>query len=155
MRRQNSPPPTSLEVANLARGQAARMRAEALLGVADGLTTIWDVIGEAAADAHRAVLKIRLRQLLLAQEGWGEGRADSVIRKTLATTGEGESMSERRDVQKMNLSWLLDSRTGGNRLAALADAVKCSEPLEPPWPGFPYSLPPVGNPLYVGEGGQQ
>ncbi|MGC0252644.1 hypothetical protein [Pseudactinotalea sp. Z1748] len=145
----NRPPQVDLGRANLAKGEAERMRAEHLLGVAEGFLTIWDVIAEAARDTYRALLKIRLRQLLLSQPGWRPARADAVVTKTMATTG---ATSTRDEMLKLRLSWLLDSRTGGNRLAALADAILCLEDPGPPWPGFPYSPAPKGHPAAVSDG---
>ena len=144
------PPRVDLGRANLAKGEAERMRAEHLLGVAEGFLTIWDVVDAAASDAHRALLKIRLRQLLMAQPGWSQARAEGVITKTLATTGQ---MSVRDEMLKLRLAWLLDSRTGGSRLAALADAVHCLEETGPPWPGFSRSPAPAGVPVTTSPGG--
>lgn len=141
----NPLPKVPLEIANLARGEAVRMRAAALLGIAEGFLTIWDVIGDAAADEHRTLLKIRVRQLLLAQDGWGPFLTRTVMEKMFATLDV--PVPDHDQLIALNVAWLLDSRTGGNRLAALADVIACREETGPPWPGFPYSPMPAEHPL--------
>ncbi|MPV50149.1 hypothetical protein GCG21_09050 [Pseudactinotalea sp. HY160] len=136
-----TPPPVPLAVANAAAGQARRTRAEALLSVATEMLTTTDVIKEAATDPTGALLQIRLHQLLQAQDGWGQGRALRVIHRTLAVLGE--PVSERAEILAIKLSWLLDSRTGGNRLAAYCDVLMEHKQEAPPWPGFPHLAAPV------------
>src|SRR5699024_2141288 len=101
----NRPPEVDLVRANLAKGEAEKMRAEHLLGVAEGFLTVWDVVREASNDVYRALLKIRLRQLLMAQPGWGVAKAEAVVTKAVAATG---GVSVRDEMVKLRLSWLLD-----------------------------------------------
>lgn len=141
MTRTSTPPQVSLAVANQAARHARRTRAEALLSVATGMLTVTDVIKESATDPTGALLKIRLHQLLQAQDGWGQGRALRVIHRTLDVLGE--PVSDRAEMLSKTLSWLLDSRTGGNRLAAFCDVLMERKQDVPPWPGFPHLAAPT------------
>lgn len=132
-----------MAVAASALSAARRERASLLVSVASGMLDVKDAIEMAAADERRYLLKIRLRQLLLAQEGWGPTQAERVIYRTAEIVGT--DMSDRREMLGLRLSWLLDPRTGGDRFAAFHDALLSERDRHtPPWPGFPYSPRPEG-----------
>jgi hypothetical protein len=125
-----TPPAPTLEAANTARRSANLYRAQWLMLVHDGMVTPGDVLTDAAGPAARPLLKLSLRQLLLAQQGWGETRAYGVIDKILSVT---DAKIERRQV---TIGWLLDPRAGGRRFAAWLDAFEPRSALG--GAGFPY-----------------
>lgn len=126
----STPPPNSIGALNAAREAAARVRGEWLLLVRDEIVGPNDVLTEAATPAGKPLLKLSVRQLLLARPGWGRKRTDAVIRKVSSVaTGSIEA-------RQMTVGWLLDPRSGGRRFAAWLDAF---EPKAgPAWPGFPF-----------------
>src|SRR5690625_4567971 len=84
----------SLDTANSALGQARRHRALAVLSVAQGQATVMDIVRQATNEPY--LKKIRLRQLLMAQEGWGENRADGLITQIARVTNL--DFKERSDI---------------------------------------------------------
>lgn len=127
----NRPP---LEQANVAKAQAHRARAAALISVAEGRHTIVDVIKHAATEAGRPLLRITLRQLLLAQPGWGDERCGSALNQLTAVLGAPAAKLHRR---KLTIAWLLDARAGGKRFMAFCDVIAAK--TDAPWPGFPFA----------------
>lgn len=125
----------SLNTANSARAVAERRRSAALIEVASGEASVADVITAAATEAGRPLLRITLRQLLLAQPGWGTERTAKVLSQTL-TVLESQNVPMRR----LTIAWLLDPRAGGRRLMAFCDSL--STRTEPPWVGFPFMPKP-------------
>lgn len=121
----------TLDALNSARRSAARFRSEWLLLVHDLMVTPGDVLAEAGHPHGRALLKLSLRQILLAQPGWGRTRADTVIEKIMSVT---DARIERRQV---TVGWLLDPRAGGRRFAAWLDAFEPRSALG--GEGFPYA----------------
>lgn len=130
-------PDTPLSHANTAREAAIRVRAAATLSVARGEMTVWDVLQD--AETSRPHGKITLKQLLLAQEGWGPSRALAALTRTARTVGWDR---DTKAVSRLNIDWLLDPRAGGRRILAFADALMPAKD-EPPWPGFPYTPEPA------------
>lgn len=126
-----TPPAPTLETANAARRNAAVYRAQWLMLIHDGMVTPGDVLADAAGPQARPLMKLSLRQLLLAQQGWGKTRADGVIDKILSVT---DAKIERRQV---TIGWLLDPRAGGRRFAAWLDAFEPRSALG--GAGFPYA----------------
>lgn len=128
-------------IAELARSReaAARHRGEWLTLIADGVSTIDQLFTEAAAPDGRPLLKLSLRQVLLAQPGWGRNRTRAVLEKILSVAGGrvGHVQSANVGHVQPTVSWLLDSRSGGRRVAALLDALEPKKGA--PWPGFPFS----------------
>lgn len=118
-----------------ARTAAQRMRAAVLIDVAEGRRGLKDVIELSTFGEHRPLLRLSLRQLLIAQPGWGPARADRVIQQMLAVLD-----LEGTDIRKITMQWLLDSRAGGRRFMALCDALM---PKTAPWPGFPFAPRPA------------
>ena len=127
----------SLSVANSARSAANRQRAAALIAVADPeqAATVTDVISAACTVTGRPLLRITLRQLLLAQPGWGPDRTGKVLEQTMATL-EKKSV----DPRKLTISWLLDHRAGGKRFMAFCDALYPR--TSTPWAGYPFAPKP-------------
>lgn len=125
----------SLDVANEARAKARFVRAARLYSLANGSTTVVETIAAATDDAGRPLLRLTLRQLLLAQKGWGEQRTAHVIGRTLSVIGAPETPT-----RKLTVAWLIDPRSGGRRIMAFCDALSAKD--GPPWPGFPFAPHP-------------
>lgn len=118
-------------VLHRARREAALFRAEWLMLLHDGTVAPNDVVREAAEPDAQPLLRLSIRQMLLAQEGWGRKTAEAVIGKVMAVT-EG-----RMGPRQTALGWLLDRKSGGRRFAAWLDAF---EPKAgPAWNGFPHA----------------
>lgn len=137
------PPPVPVTRAAGSARRANQARASALLGVSEGVLQVQDVLTQAAEDPSGALLRIRLRQLLMAQPDWGPSRSEQIIRRTLSVLGETDV--ERARIVEIRLAWLLDNRAGGMRLAAFCEAIRprSKSPAEP-WEGFPYAPQPAG-----------
>jgi len=125
----------SLALANATKKEASRIRAEQLLSLQSGLTTIPDLILAASSEDSRALRRITLRQLLISQEGWGEARVHSVLSRTSSLLGLDPT-------SRLTVAWLIDARAGGRRLRAFADARSARVT---PWTGFPYAPLPAGG----------
>ncbi|MBG0738705.1 hypothetical protein IV500_04640 [Paeniglutamicibacter antarcticus] len=121
----------TLETANEARRGADTYRAQWLMLVHEGMVTPGDVLTDAAGTQARPLLKLTLRQLLLAQPGWGRTRAYAIIDKVLSVA---DASIDRRQV---TIGWLLDPRAGGRRFAAWLDAIDPRKELSAP--GFPHA----------------
>ena len=126
----NTTPP--LETANSARAIANQMRAAELIAVAESRQTIHDVITHAATQQGRPLLRITLRQLLLAQPGWGEQRTTATLKKLASPIGQAAP-----PLRKLTIAWLLDQRSGGRRFMAFCDTFSAKSAA--PWPGFPFA----------------
>ena len=126
----SNPPHTDVSVLNKARRNADRFRAEWLILLNEKMMEPADLLREAARPEAKPLMKLSLRQVLLAQQGWGRRKTDAVIDHVSAVSGA------RIDRRKMTVGWLLDPRSGGRRFAAWLDAF---EPKTKPWPGFPYT----------------
>lgn len=122
-----------LAVANSARAEANLVRAKALIEVAQGHRTITDVVTAAAGDHEKALLRLTVRQLLLAQPGWGEERTRQVISKITDIVGQTPD--------HMTVAWILDPRAAGRRFMAFCDAITSN--TQPPWPGYPFAKKPT------------
>lgn len=125
-----TPPHVDVSTLNTARRAAGRQRAEWLMRVLDGSAGVQDLMKEAARPEARPLLKLSLRQVLLAQKGWGRMRADGVIDHITSVIGG------KIDRRLLTVGWLLDPRAGGRRYAAWLDAFQPK--TGPLWPGFPY-----------------
>lgn len=124
--------------ANAARAQALATRSAALLDVGAGRATIWSVLR--AARTNQPLMRIRLRQLLLAQEGWTPKRTNDVLRRTIRTAASTEAEREAlvAEMKQLTVAWLLDQRSRGRRLLAFLDALADV----PVWRGFPFTPAP-------------
>jgi hypothetical protein len=132
-------PNPEMLVAREALRVARLQRAAALLAVASGDKSVFDVIAEACSESGRPLLKLELRDLVLSQPDLHtSGRADGFLRR-VASLLESEV-----DLSRERLSWLVDPRAGGRRLIAWIDA---DSERRPPWPGFPHTAEdPVSEP---------
>lgn len=121
--------------AQAARRGANRRRAEHLSLVATGLLSVHDVVASACAPEGAPLLRISLRQLLGAQPDWGKTRVNAAMARMATLLGEDDASRER------TVAWLVDPRVRGARLLAFADAT--TSDIGPPWPGFPFTPPPL------------
>lgn len=103
-----------------------------ILLVSEGMFTPTDVIAEAAKPAGAPLLKLGLRQLVMAQPDWGEARSSALVSKVISVSGS------KIPVAKATVSWLLDRRSGGRRFAAWLDSIQ--EKAGTPGAGFPFRL---------------
>ncbi len=131
------PPLVPLSLANAALHSARRQRAEWLIGLDSGLVDPMELIAHSAVDSGRALRRLTLRQVLIAQPRWGATRADEVLTRLHAFTHAQAELSG------LTVGWLVDNRcTGGTRFSALFD-VTATNREDPPWPGYPfYDRPP-------------
>jgi hypothetical protein len=127
-----SPP---LEIANTARALATQERARQLIAVTNMNITIHEVIRAAATPQGRPILRITLRQLLLAQPGWGEQKTNAVLNKLSSSLGQPTPQ-----LRKLTIAWLLDPRAGGRRFMAFCDTFNANS--APPWRGYPFATRP-------------
>lgn len=125
----------TLALANTAKFEAQRTRADWLISLESGVTSISDLIKAATTEEGRALRRITLRQLLMSQEGWGRARAERVLSHTTQILGHNPT-------SRLTVAWLIDARAGGRRVHALADALKTRTE---PWIGFPYAPAPTGG----------
>lgn len=126
----------SLDVANSARAAARHVRASALIRVAEGRASVHDVIQMACTERGKSLLRITVKQLLLAQPGVGDETVARVIRHITDVTDTADVPARR-----ITLAWLLDSRAGGRRFMAFCDAL--GDNTATPWPGFPFTPRPA------------
>jgi hypothetical protein len=122
----------SLDVANSARTVAIHERARQLIAVTEETKTIHEVIRNAATPHGRPLLRITLRQLLLAQPGWGEQKTTGALNKMARVIGQPAPT-----LRKLTIAWLLDPRAGGRRFMAFCDIFSAKSAS--PWPGFPFA----------------
>ncbi|KQO98870.1 hypothetical protein [Leifsonia sp. Leaf264] len=126
-----SAPVTSLADAKTARVAADHERAEWLVSLADGFNSQADLFQRAGTLGGRPLLRIPLRQVLLATKGIGDQKAAHILARVQTVLGV------KIPVRKMTVGWLLDSRAGGRRAMAWQDVTTSLR--SEPWPGFPYS----------------
>ena len=131
-----SPPNVPLAKANQGLAAARRRRAEWTVGVANGMLTPLDVI--VAAESNRAdpLRRVRLRQLLMAQAGWGEIKADAGLRRLVEVSGANVA-----DVKKLTVGWLVHPHSRRRRLMCWLDVFEVTRD-QPPWEGFPFTPDP-------------
>lgn len=128
-----------LAQANEAAKRARQTRAEWLVSVHQGMVTWPELVEFARTDAGRALRQIKLRRLLIEQDGWNKPRADDAIARALKVLGMSE-VGERL-TRSLSVGWLLDGRTGFRRIAALSDAIAARNGFHAPCAGFPYRTP--------------
>jgi hypothetical protein len=126
-------PSTPLWRANNARAEAARDRAEWLVSLDAGVNTAEDLFEFACTFEGRPLLRLPLRQVLLARKGFGTARATKTLARVQSLLGV------EMPVRKMTVAWLLDSRVGGRRFMAWLDCTR--DFRSEPWSGFPYRSP--------------
>jgi hypothetical protein len=119
--------------AQAVRRRADVVRAEALLSVARGTLTVWDVLRQASVPAGKPLLRLSLRQLLLAQPGVGLKISFTRTRALFALLGVPMDPS----APSATVQWLIDPRANGRRVLALIDVMGVR--TGPPWAGFPFA----------------
>lgn len=120
-----------------ARGRATEVRAEWVLRVHRGQATVRDAVEYATTHEGRALLALGLTRLLAAQRDWSRARADRAIVHIHETLRLPLPSPRARSL--LTVKWLIDGRTGGRRLLALADfQARQSQP----YAGFPYAPMP-------------
>lgn len=134
-----TPPAIPLPAANKALSAAVKMRAEYLLSITIGDITPLDLIRQAARQGGRPLLTLRLNKILIAQQGWGDKKAETAIKEICAVLSENLK-TDGKNGHKLTVGWLLDPRAGGRRLMAWVDVVEVrSRKIAPPWSGFPFA----------------
>lgn len=129
----------------------------ALLDLSEGKVSVNDVLLRATMPEGEELLKVTLRQLLLSIPEVGGGTVRRIIERLERFSGKPLPPT------RLDVRWLLDGRSRGTRLVALAEAVYAVAPrirfdakgghtapgtspaprVSPPWQGFPYTPPPA------------
>lgn len=123
-----------------ARVAARRVRAEWLAGLEQGFVTLADFLlyasdSEASA-AREAVRRMRLQTVLGAALS-SRPKAKHAVEQTLAVVADDrDTRGEAILPSKVRVAWLLDKRTHGKRIMALADSLMPKN--APPVAGFPF-----------------
>ncbi len=115
--------------------KAKRARSEALLMVATGQVTAFDVVVSAMGPEGGPLRRIKLNQLVLAQPNVGRVRADAFLSAVAVRLDSAPN-----DLGDKDILWLTVPRAGAKRLYAWMDAAK---PHTVPWPGFPSAPRPA------------
>lgn len=110
--------------------------------------SLWDVLQQAADPSGRPLLRLQLRQILLAQPGVGVKTARSYLNDLADLLGLRLAAPSHRS---LTVQWLLDPKAHGRRMLALLDVM--SAPTDPhPWSGFPFAAPPTPAAPTVAQG---
>ena len=127
----------TVDALNSARRRAQRLRAEWLTSVHEGFMPVTDLIAYAATEDGAPLRRVRLRELLLSQERWGESRTETVLASLRAVLNLGDDLPLRR----ITVGWLLDNRTSGQRFDAFLDVLGAATGAgrSTPWTGFPFT----------------
>jgi hypothetical protein len=126
-------PTTPLWHANGVRAEADKTRAEWLVSLHRGYVSAGDLFEQACTTEGRPLLRLPLRQILLAQGGVGAARAARILTQIKQLVGV------EMPYRNMTVAWLLDSRVGGRRFLAWLDVTRNFR--SEPWSGFPYRSP--------------
>lgn len=122
-----------------AHAAARRVRAEWIAGLEQEFVSLSDLLQFAASgpeDSEReAVRRMRLTTALAAALK-SRKRADMAVRHAVAVVEDDRSSSVKDEPKNVRVGWLLDRRTNGKRIMALADALmpKTTAPIV----GFPF-----------------
>lgn len=146
------------------RLQVDRVRAQALVDLAEGRVSVNDVLLRATTTDGRGLMKVTVQQLLLSVPGVGRATVKRILGRLGTLT-----MSPLPAPRGLTLQWLLDGRSAGTRVVALGDAVLAvdsnlrldrregtltpppSLALSSPWDGFPFSPPPPRTTLRLSD----
>lgn len=135
----STPPPIpSAGVLAAARTHAKEMRAEWVLRIHRQQVTVHEAIAHATTHEGRPLLALGLTRLLSAQKSWSRAHADRALVHIHTTLDM--PLPPLRERSRLTVKWLIDGRTGGRRLLALADF---QTPLGKPYPGFPFATMPT------------
>lgn len=127
-----------LSVANAARKTAAEVRAHAIAEISSDMSNISRILQRACLPEGRPLLRLPLVRLLSAQTGVSRRSAQCRVARMHELLGL--AVPRTAVIDRLTVGWLIDSRSGGRRVLALADAHDKKD--EEPWPGFPYTMPP-------------
>ena len=131
------PLPTTGELA-AARTHAKEVRAEWVLQIHREEATVQDAVAFATTRDGRPLLALGLTRLLAAQKGWPRSQADRAITHIHDTLNI--PLPTLRERSRLTVKWLIDGRTGGRRLLALADF---QTNTSKPYTGFPFAAMPT------------
>lgn len=156
---QAAPPANSVEKLAAANARAVEVRAEWLTRMHRGETTLHETVQFATTRDGRHLLGLGLARLLAAQttlevddnglpvrdengqqkrRKWTRAKADRAIIHIHQTLSMPVPEARRRSL--LTVKWLIDGRTGGRRVLALADFQTTPGT---PYPGFPYAPMPT------------
>lgn len=121
-----------------AHAAARRVRAEWIAGLEQKFVTLNDLLQFASSgeDSEReAVRRMRLTTALAAALS-SRKRAEAAVRHTVAVVEDDRASKVKDEPKNVRVGWLLDRRTNGKRIMALADALtpKTTAPVV----GFPF-----------------
>lgn len=142
----------SIDDITTTRLKAQRVRARALIDLAEGRRTLMDVISAAVKDDGSELLHVPLAQLLMTHPKIGDASARRTINQMERNLGTTIPRG-----RTLTIRWLIDGRSRGCRMVAFADAVFSTCPtlsfgterhaLGMPFTGFPYFSPPTQRTL--------
>lgn len=133
-----------MSVASAELRAARRARGDALTGLASGVLSPADLLELASAESGRPLRHIPVRSLLR-ELGSSEKQSRELIRLLLRIVQAGDANDK-----PLTVAWVIDRRTNGRRVTALADVLVSSrlvlsnqdDALRPiPSEGWPYALP--------------
>ncbi len=131
------PLPSAGELA-AARTHAKEVRAEWVLRIHREQATVQEAVAFATTREGRPLLALGLTRLLAAQKSWSRAQADRAIVHVHDTLNI--PLPPVRDRSRLTVKWLIDGRTGGRRLLAVADFQTSAGK---PYTGFPFAAMPT------------
>lgn len=114
-----------------AQAEAREMRGVHLTSIREGFLAPEEVIDLACRDGYEPLRKIKLMNLLMAMQGFGEVSASRLLNNLISASGQTSVCPSETTV-----AWLIDRRACGRRLVIWANLRR---PHESPWPGFPFT----------------
>ncbi|MCZ4326736.1 hypothetical protein [Brachybacterium paraconglomeratum] len=154
----------SIEQLRAHRRYRDRVRAQALVDLAEGRVSVNDVLLRATTVEGQELMKVTVQQLLLSVPGIGRATVGRVLEALGRLT-----MHPLPPTRQITINWLLDGRSMGTRMVALTDALAAVAPHlrldargavdgpppaahpTPPWDGFPFSPPPPRITIRLGD----
>jgi len=120
-----------------ARRTASRRRMAELVRLSMGQTTVEEIIADACLPEHKALLKIRLHQLLENSPSLGPRSARERFARFARVAGVDLSTAK-----TLTIAWLITPQSGGQRRELWLDTVVgYGVSPEPYWEGFPWASP--------------
>jgi hypothetical protein len=121
----------------LAAREARHVKQRWFADIIAGDKTFYDMIEAACAtdSSGRPLHKLKIHLVLAAEPDCSAHRARAIVRKIVALL----DMPPDTDIEALKIAWLIDSRSGGRRIAAYLDV---TTPLRMP-EGFPWSRVPA------------
>lgn len=120
--------------ANEARERARRLRAKWRLALSSGSASLAQFLEVASTPGGRPLRSVLVVDVLSDAYGMGAARSRRIVEKVVDVSGA-------RIPKRLDVAWLLDSRSAGRRVLALCDEMT---PLRGgrPWEGFPWAPQP-------------